>query len=55
MTAFERDEYHELRTWKTLFTKQTTHRGNRSQMFLKIGVLKISQISEENTCVGFAF
>ena len=27
-------------------------RSNRPQMFLEIGVLKVSQISQENTCVG---
>ena len=28
-------------------------RSSCSQMFFKLGVLKTSQISEENTCVGF--
>ena len=30
-------------------------RSIRSQMFLKIGVLKFSNISQENTCVGVSF
>ena len=30
-------------------------RSSRSQMFFKIGVLKIAQISQENTCVRIFF
>ena len=29
--------------------------GSRSYMLFKIGVLKNSQISQENTCVGVSF
>ena len=38
--AFERDEYHELCIWKTLFAKQATHTSSRLHMFFKINVLK---------------
>ena len=31
------------------------NRSSRSQMFFKIGALKISQYSQENTCVEFSF
>ena len=31
------------------------NRGSHSQMFFKMMFLKISQISQENTCVGVSF
>ena len=31
------------------------YRNSLSQMFFKIGALKISQYSQENTCVGVSF
>ena len=33
----------------------TSTRSSRSQMFFKIGALKVPQISQENTCVGVSF
>ena len=36
-------------------TGNTWYRSNRSQMFSKMGVLKILQTSQENTCVGVFF
>ena len=52
--TFKRDEYHELCIWETLRNK-TTHRGSRSQMFFKIGVLKnftISRVFSRNNSGG---
>ena len=33
----------------------TLTRSSRSQMFFKMGVLKVPQILQENTCVGVSF
>ena len=38
-----------------LITKCVKLRSSRSRMFFKVGVLKISQISQENFCVGMSF
>ena len=37
------------------FDSCSTVKGSRLQMLFKIGVLKISQYSQENTCVGVSF
>ena len=39
---------------KTL-VNQYTDKRSRSQMFFKIGILKISQYSQENNCLGVSF
>ena len=56
-TVFERDEYHDPYIWKTLLC-ETNKRPIEAAVRIcpiKYVFLKISQISQKNTCLGVTY